>query len=195
MSPSLHKAKIEAGFTLLEVMVAISILTVGLMAMALLMARTYSSTTRSRYMSMAATLASEKLEDLEHYKKTDAYLTPGGSLATVPPNTYVNGYYDLVGISMAGGTYQELTVKGASSSDLFSLSSNGSQPTSAYVTTATSNVGMTFARQWMIENNVPTNGVARITVLVTLLDITVQPTVTFQMSAVRECLLTTSTSC
>jgi hypothetical protein len=44
---------------------------------------------------------------------------------------------------------------------------------------------MTFDRRWVIEQDKPVAGVRRITVLVTLRDLTVQPPVTFQMSMVR----------
>jgi hypothetical protein len=44
---------------------------------------------------------------------------------------------------------------------------------------------MTFSRRWVIEQDQPVAGVRRITVLVTLMDRTVQPPLTFQMSMVR----------
>jgi hypothetical protein len=51
----------------------------------------------------------------------------------------------------------------------------------------------TFHRRWIIEANTPVAGdssiclpgTRRVTVLVTLMDLTVQPPVTFQMSMVR----------
>lgn len=52
-------------------MVAIGVLTVGLMSIAALMANVYKNTVRSRYMSSAARLASEKLEDLTSYGLSD----------------------------------------------------------------------------------------------------------------------------
>jgi len=44
---------------------------------------------------------------------------------------------------------------------------------------------MTFDRRWVIEQDQPVPGVRRITVLVTLMDKSIQPSVTFQMSMVR----------
>jgi hypothetical protein len=43
-----------------------------------------------------------------------------------------------------------------------------------------------FERQWIIELNQPVAGVRRVTVRVTLLNQSVQPPVTFQMSTVRQ---------
>jgi hypothetical protein len=44
---------------------------------------------------------------------------------------------------------------------------------------------MTFHRRWLIEGDTPVTGVRRVTVIVTLANKTVTPTVNFQMSAVR----------
>jgi hypothetical protein len=44
---------------------------------------------------------------------------------------------------------------------------------------------VTFHRRWIIEANQPVAGTRRVTVLVTLMDATVQPPVNFQMSLVR----------
>jgi hypothetical protein len=62
-------------------------------------------------------------------------------------------------------------------------SPNGQVPT--ITCNATAPQGMTFQRQWVIEQDQPVTGVRRITVLVTLMDLTIQPAVTFQMSMVR----------
>jgi hypothetical protein len=44
---------------------------------------------------------------------------------------------------------------------------------------------VTFHRRWIIEANQPVAGTRRVTVLVTLMDSTVKPSVNFQMSLVR----------
>src|SRR5271165_3315457 len=73
----------EAGFTLLEVLVAIGILTVGLMSAVLLTIETLGTTRQSKYMSMAAVLASEKLEDLNRWDSDDPEIcVPTGSTST-----------------------------------------------------------------------------------------------------------------
>ena len=190
MSPSpvlnIDKRATSRGFTLLEVLVAISILVFGMMALALLLARMYSTTTRSHFMNLAATFASEKLEDLEHYQPGDSNIAAGGSLTSLATD-----YNDVVGLSLSNGTYDEVEMKGASSYDVFTLYANGSTPSSQNVASFNTSTGMTFRRQWLIETNTPANGVSRLTVLVTLLDQTVQPPVTFQISAVRPCLVGT----
>jgi type IV pilus modification protein PilV len=70
-----RQAAEQGGFTLLEVLVSITILTIGLMASALLMSNTYRFTVRSRFMAEAAQLASEKLEDLNRFPQIDAHIT------------------------------------------------------------------------------------------------------------------------
>jgi prepilin-type N-terminal cleavage/methylation domain-containing protein len=107
----------NAGFTLMEVMVAITILTVGLLSVALMMANVYKTSVRSRYMSLASLLASEKLEDLCSYGLGDprAHLT-GGLLTSDPTQVLApvsapwNSsqvtvvYYDTVTFNNNGGT-------------------------------------------------------------------------------------------
>ncbi len=73
-------AAANSGFTILEVMVAILVLTIGLVGTAALMSTTVSSTARSHLMSTAALLASEKLEDLSRFDVNDSPVAPGGSL-------------------------------------------------------------------------------------------------------------------
>jgi prepilin-type N-terminal cleavage/methylation domain-containing protein len=192
----------QAGFTLMEVMVALVVLTIGLMSMALLMTNVYKSTIRSRYMSLAATFASEKLEDLGSYSLSDprAHLA-GGSLAsdlgpvsaTVTGNTFSVDYYDAVTLNNATGAMNETyeILNGANVQYITqSFTADGLwhwDSTSGYPSTPTTTApsGITFKRRWVIEANTPVTGVTRITVLVTLMDNTITPPVTFQMSAVR----------
>ncbi len=63
----LLKRSCSHGFTLLEVMIAMAILVVGISAMAALSAAMLTRGRQSKYMSLAGTLASEKLEDLNHW--------------------------------------------------------------------------------------------------------------------------------
>jgi prepilin-type N-terminal cleavage/methylation domain-containing protein len=200
------------GFTLLEVLVSLTVLAIGLMASALLLSITYKYSARSRFMSEAAQLASEKLEDLNRYPENDAHVTVmagdnecgitgencEGSLTpppavvnpatiTVSGTSYTIYYSDAVFISAANGQLQETyqTAGGASPQyATLTFSPNGQTPAVTTTTTAPT-VGETFDRRWVIEQNLPVTGVRRITVLVTLLDNTVQPPITFQMSMVR----------
>jgi prepilin-type N-terminal cleavage/methylation domain-containing protein len=70
-SVSHHKPKRQRGFTLIERLAAILVLTIGLVGMAVLMSNMMTGGARSRHMSEAAMLASEKLEDLERYPALD----------------------------------------------------------------------------------------------------------------------------
>ena len=55
----------------MEVLVASFILIVGLVAVAGVVGSTLGNTSRSEYMTQAATLATEKLEDLNRYPSAD----------------------------------------------------------------------------------------------------------------------------
>jgi prepilin-type N-terminal cleavage/methylation domain-containing protein len=192
-SPALSAGQ-DRGFSLIEVMVAIAILVIGMMASALLMARMYQQTSRSRYMGLAASFASEKLEDLLHYPSTDVHLamnctdTSEGSLTADVSTAFSCGgsgtvdYYDYISDTVTNGQFSETVGSGATyTTTTFTL--NGSLPT---VTTGTTPpTSQTFERRWKIEYNTPVTGVRTVTVLVTLLDNTVQPPVTFQMSGVH----------
>ncbi len=236
-----------AGFSLLEALVSITILSIGLMAAALLMSITFKSSVRSRYVAEAAQLASEKLEDLGRYPANislgvvypDAHIfVPSGSncqingattasncvgsiapalTCTAPGNCTFNSisstyspltvnandagaggtlsestatvnYSDAVYLSAANGTMQETYQTASGANPLYAtltFSPLGQTPAITNSSTAPSNVSETFDRRWVIEQDQPVAGVRRITVLVTLMDQTVQPPVTYQMSMVR----------
>jgi prepilin-type N-terminal cleavage/methylation domain-containing protein len=61
---SRHNSHRQSGFTLIETVAAIVVLSIGLVGMAVLMSNMMTGGARSRYMNEAAMLASEKLEDL-----------------------------------------------------------------------------------------------------------------------------------
>jgi type IV pilus assembly protein PilV len=67
-SQSLRKAHKQRGFTLIETMVAILILTIGLVGTAALMSSSVNMDAHARYQSTAALLASEKMEDLSRFR-------------------------------------------------------------------------------------------------------------------------------
>lgn len=249
--PTRRQTAESNGFTLVEVLVAISILAVGLMAAALLMSITFKDSVRSRYVAEAAQLASEKLEDLNRFPASNSsgvvspspyVFVPSGSSCTLSSSTTgtncvgsiaaalvctsgtctanaaatpqsitagqvgagsttaasaatVN-YSDTVFITATNagsssstptGTLQETYQTGAGTTPTYetlTFNPNGTTPTIATSTTAPT-TGETFDRRWIIEQDQPVAGVRRITVLVTLMDQTVQPPVTFQMSMVR----------
>lgn len=178
MSLSLRKARKQGGFTLIETLVSVVILTIGLVGVASLMSQTVTGTAKSRYMSTAAMLATEKLEDLNRYPTSDANVASGGSITGD-----VATYNDDVQISAGNGGISETT-----NGNTVTHKPDGSVLTTAG-TTALGSDAMTFHRRWIVEVNPTINGTAvsgvrQITVLVTLMN---QPgaAVTFQASMVR----------
>src|ERR1700751_1741933 len=68
------------GFTLIEVLLASSVLAIGLLSAGFLAGQMMVGTNRSKYMSVASPLASEKLEDLNRWDVDDPQIcTPTGS--------------------------------------------------------------------------------------------------------------------
>src|ERR1700756_4391981 len=61
----------KAGFALVEAIIAISILAVGLLGIAALIAQLAGNSHLSRYMSTEALLAWEKLDDLNRFPAND----------------------------------------------------------------------------------------------------------------------------
>src|SRR5260370_14509454 len=76
------RAASARGFSLIETMVAILVLSVGLVGLASLAAQSLSGTSRSRFSAAAADLATEKLEDLSRWPVFD----PANNIAD--PNIY-----------------------------------------------------------------------------------------------------------
>ena len=197
------------GFSLIEVMIAIMVLTLGLISVAALATTMLTTGKRSKYMALASSLASEKLEDLSRFPSDVPQTcvptgnTTAGSLTSdiLQTTTCASGasasmaYSDDVSISLSnasgdcpnqGGCFAE-TVSGVSGGSTQYIttyhSPDGRITASAPTTTAPSR--MTFHRRWLIEGDTPVTGVRRVTVLVSLIDNAVKPPVTFQMTSVR----------
>lgn len=216
MSASVPSRLREDGFSLLEVIVALTILTVGMLAVAVLSTNMMSGGERSKYMSLAATLASEKLEDLNRWSAQNAQVcvpagntTAGSLIADVLQTTTCPGglsgsvsYYDDVNIALTGngtGTNCPGSTSGCLAETVSSLQGGSTVYTTTYHTpdgqiqvntSSTPPTTTIFHRRWVVEADPTVNGAAvtglrRLTVLVTLMDNSVQPGVTFQMSVVR----------
>lgn len=186
MAQSKSNSAPSRGFTLAEVCVSIAVLTIGLVAAASMFGKVWGSTAYSEYMIEASTLVSEKLEDLNQFPNTDPNVAAGGSLSA---NTTAGGitYYDEVYLSASTGSVTETQVIGGNPYTITHQANGTIGTTNTAPTTANS---IQFERRWVIEANPTVNGVTmtgmlRITVLVTLLNTSIKPQVTFQMSIVR----------
>ena len=219
----LPKRSCSKGFTLLEVLIAMVSLVVGISAMAALAATMLARGRQSKYMSLAATLASEKLEDLNHWNaattaagtdNSDPQIcvpspdTSEGSLSSDTTNsitcsgaTESINYFDNVNIDVTNGSdcstgssgcFAETTSTTVSGTTTYYTTYHSPDGTisSPPVSSTTAPSNMTFHRRWVIEANpviagTTATGTRRITVLVTLLDQSIKPSVNFQMSVVR----------
>lgn len=190
------------GFTVVEVLVASFVLIVGLAAVAGLVGSVLGNTARSEYMTQAATLATEKLEDINRYPPTDPNVavtsgTSAGSLTSdILQDVTVNGvteavnYYDEVFFAAAEGALAETTTGFDGNGNLqystITYTPDGNMSAPVLSPAPPNNTGaIVFKRRWIIEINQPVTGVRRVTVLVTFNNQQVQPPVTFQMSMVR----------
>ncbi len=189
------------GFTLIETMVALFVLAVGLLSLAGLGAQMLSSTSNSHYGSLAADLASEKLEDLNRWPTFDpnvyaASATTVGSLTSDTSASVTSGgigpetvnYFDDVTIADTTGAISKTvsSVSGGTTTYNTTTHNPDGTITTSSSTSAPSLVGsLDFHRRWTIEMDQPVTGVRRVTVLVTLVNQMVQPPISFQMTMVR----------
>jgi prepilin-type N-terminal cleavage/methylation domain-containing protein len=206
MARSQSSKRNARGFTLLEIVISIALLLVGVVAAATLFGNIWGATSHSEYMIQASTLASEKIEDLNRYPSGDPDVavtsgTTAGSLtadtdASVTSNgvTETVDYFDEVFMDPSAGSISETIATGTSPSYTYTTTTHNPNGT---ITTATSTSlsaqqtnAVQFERRWLIELN-PTiggtvmTGMRRITVQVTTINGSIQPTVQFQMSLVR----------
>lgn len=190
-----NKRERALGFSILEVLIAITVLAVGLSAMAALVASSLSGTERARYMALATTLTSEKLEDLNRWPAPppspglpDPHITVGGSLTSDSTVSGVN-YYDDIDLSNTTGQVSETVATSTGYSSVIHKATGEVIPNNNSAAPSGSGT-VAFHRRWLIESNPVVNGVTltgsrRITALVTLTNQSVRPTVTFQMSMIR----------
>jgi Tfp pilus assembly protein PilV len=205
-SMSRHRKQSSRGFTVIETLFAMVVLTVGLVALSSLAATTLNNTERSRFMGMAANLASEKLEDLNRYPTADCNVvvasasTYGSLTADSTQAVSCNSgsttvdYYDDVDVTDNSGAISETTETGSGSGLTYTttkhtpdglLNANGTMITSSSTATAAGTGAVDFHRRWTIEMDQPITGIRRITVLVTLVNGFMSPPVSYQMTMVR----------
>jgi type IV pilus modification protein PilV len=184
-SQLLRKPRAQRGFTLIETMVAILVLTIGLVGTAALMSQSVNMGSHARYMSTAALLASEKMEDLSRFPNGDVNLNPGGNLAAD-----VAGYSDSVQISSNNGNINESTTVSGTTT-LYTQLPDGTVTVTpgAAVPVATPDM-ITYDRRWLITANpniggTVVTGARQITVLVTINAAYLRPPVSFQTSLVH----------
>jgi Tfp pilus assembly protein PilV len=199
MSDSSTKQTAKAsGLTLLKAIAATFVLTIGLLAAVAVTGKMRSTSHRSKYMALASRVASEKLEDLTRWDPNDPNVcvpsgsTSAGSLTTdVTRATACPGgasdtvsYSDDVRMGATAEAFSE-TIKGVSGGSMVYVTTIHSADGSTTISTSDTppSGSPTFHRRWIIEGNPRAGSVHRISVLVTLLDQTVQPTVRFEMSA------------
>ena len=171
------KAPRQRGFTLIETMVSILILTIGLVGTAALMSNSVNMGAHARYVSTAALLASEKMEDLDRFPDNDPNLSPGGSLGAD-----ITGYSDSVQISTTNGNINEVTTANGVTT-LYTQKPDGTVVvTSGAGLPAVTPDMLTYDRRWLIAASpvVGPNtitGAVQITVLVTLTNQSLKPPV------------------
>lgn len=155
--------------------------------MAALVAQSLTGTEGARFMALATTLASEKLEDLNRYPNTSpavTQLTAGGSLTADS-----TGYNDSVDLSNTQGQISESIPTSTGYSNIIHLSTGEVQVNPTATAPPTTGSGtVVFHRRWLIEADPSVNGVTltgsrRVTVMVTMLN--QNHPITFQMSMVR----------
>jgi prepilin-type N-terminal cleavage/methylation domain-containing protein len=189
-----NKRERAVGFSILEVLIAITILAIGLSAMAALVASSLSGTERARYMALATTLSSEKLEDLNRWPAPtpsslpDPHITAGGSLTSDNAVSGLN-YYDDIDLSNTAGQVSETVATSTGFSSVIHKATGEVIPNNNSAAPTGSGT-IAFHRRWLIEADPVVNGVTltgsrRVTVLVTLTNQSVRPTINFQMSMIR----------
>jgi type IV pilus modification protein PilV len=196
------KRRPRLGFTLIEVLVSITILAVGLLSVAALIGSTMSLGTNARYMNMANMLASEKLDMLNKWPSTDTNVAPGGSLTGSATCLSTDQYCDEVTMNESSGADYEIQTQMVSGSPVTTTivqTSSGCVNTPAVCGVSAPTGGSTFTRRWLITapatvtsaGGVTTtigtaaSGPRRVTVIVNFNNQQSQTPVTFQLSMVR----------
>lgn len=185
------------------------VLCIALVAVGLLVGRMMTGSGRSKYLSTSTVLASEKLEDINRWSKSDPQIciptgsTTVGSLTadiiqttTCPTGASASvNYYDDVFPNLTNGSAACQDVSDGCFAETVSSVVGGvtkytttvHSPNGIVQSTTTNSPpgGSAFHRRWVIEGNSPVNGVRRVTLQVSTTDPSIKPPVIFQMSIVR----------
>lgn len=203
------KSRTGAGFSLIEVMVALSILAIGLLGVAALIGSLISTGGKTRSSSTANVLASEKLDDLNKWPCNDG----DSNVITCDDNLSTGGSLTGPSVCASGDTHcDQVTVSEASGADYetqTTYDASGTAQTATIVHTSAGCVdtpancgvaapaggGSTYTRRWLITADptlTATDGTTttatnarRITVVVTMNNTPANAPVSFQLSMVR----------
>jgi len=190
----------SSGFTLIEVLVSIAVLSIGLMGVAMLIGTTLATGTKAKFMSMANVLASEKLDDLNKLSSNDPNMVAGGSLTGGATCAAGSIYCDTVTVNEASGADYETETEVSGTPPTATTTTIVHTSAGCVGTPATCGVaapaggGSSFTRRWLITDSptvtsaggaVTITNARRVTVLVTLNNQSAANAVSFQMSMVR----------
>ena len=157
-SPLAHKPGRAGGFSLAEVLIAMVILIVGLTAMANLVAQSLAGTDSARYMGLATTLVSEKLEDLNRWPSGSPYVAAGGSLTSDGTAGALN-YFDDVDLSNTTGRVSETVSNTNGTYSNVIHNATGYMDTSATTQPPAGSGIIAFHRRWLVEPDPVVNGI------------------------------------
>ena len=101
---SIPKQRMPRGFSLLEVLVAVVILSVGLLALASLQLSMIRASADSKAQTVAAGLAKARIESLRSYRSLDAYRTLVASTGEAAVTTLADSGGDLGGVTFTRTT-------------------------------------------------------------------------------------------
>jgi prepilin-type N-terminal cleavage/methylation domain-containing protein len=208
MSPLPHK-KFSRGFTLIEVMLASFVLAVGLLSAGFLAGQMVVGTNRSKYMSVASTLASEKLEDLNRWDVDDPQIcVPTGNTTAGTLTSDINqtttcsqgasanlSYYDDVYPNLANGAstcpdgtagcFSETVSSIVGGNPTYTTTVHSPTGTVQTTSSAASPTGTSFHRRWVKKANSTPSGWRRGMILITRTNSAIKLPGIFQISMVR----------
>ena len=96
-----RSARPHAGFTLIEITVALGVFAVGMLALAALQLNAMRAGGSGRHATQAAAIAQSQMEQLQRLRWTDLATTGGAFTAAVTQNNTVQGFPNEVEMSYA----------------------------------------------------------------------------------------------